>query len=56
MGWTEEEDDEEYEDRKIREIVCERILARGKLGASRNVLGLCIAGDVSKNCCCVFKA
>ena len=31
-----------------------RRFSRGKLEAGRNGLGLCVARDESKSCCCVF--
>ena len=48
------DDDDEYDDTKI---VKSRVsgFSRAKLEAGRNGLGLCIARDESKSCCCVFS-
>ena len=50
MGFTEEDNDNEYDDTKIVKTRVSEF-SRGKLEAGRNGLGLCTARYESKSCC-----
>ena len=52
-GFTEEE--RKMDDIKIIKL-CVSGFSHAKLEAGRNELGLCIARDESKSCCCVLSS